>query len=645
MVDHISRNTFCVISDEKKEINMCVENELINCSIAHSSSSISTVPRHESSIKQNSLFHDNDMDIERVSSTEPGHGRKIIIQCLRAGKKCINLVDTGSSTTLATRKFVIENKITTFKSRIPISFWGLLASSTEKRDIAILEYHVRDEKILIPAYVIEELPSNIDVLLGTDQIGKQFGISIPIDAKPSISVRCGNKIRTYKLVSGDDGTLFANISSHTDETIAIVEPGDVPVPDGELNIGDEALQRSIPIDDRQETAKSKSSDLITKPESTSHTDIEQFSSNQGPPAMRSNETDARLIQLTCELRTLTHAILLVRKRIQELRIKMGSATTNKRRKKARVNKQDRLILIDIAKLETTLDQLVKDIESIKKKKVRHLRSKARVGRMATRRVVTKAVKNALRTLPRTESKPNQFQEEVGFIRMKPVDSGNELEAKPSVGVADWSGDFTKESTYVPYPLDVGELNELENLKVEFNDTILSKTETAPMGQARIDEEFDLELKGDNSLIDMGKKMRKPIPLKGDLRELCKDTLAQMEVSGVGSNNPKGFNPQIASPTFFAKNKKKYRMVHDYTRLNEETKDLIYPMPRIDAILESLGGKRIFSIIDLKSGYHQFRLSQRAQELCAVITPFGIFKYSSLPMGLKNAPAFFPKNNG
>ena len=93
------------------------------------------------------------------------------------------------------------------------------------------------------------------------------------------------------------------------------------------------------------------------------------------------------------------------------------------------------------------------------------------------------------------------------------------------------------------------------------------------------------------------------------------------------------------------------MVHDYKRLNEESKDIFYPIPFISFIIESLKGKKYFSLIDLKSGYYQFRLSERAKNLCAVISPRGIFRFDCLPMGLKNAPPFFQRvmdrilNNG
>src|SRR5688500_7257136 len=100
---------------------------------------------------------------------------------------------------------------------------------------------------------------------------------------------------------------------------------------------------------------------------------------------------------------------------------------------------------------------------------------------------------------------------------------------------------------------------------------------------------------------LSKKRVKPYVIKSDMKSLLNETLNEMEKCGVGTNNPANFNPEIATPTFFVKNKSKWRMVHDFKSLNEESKDIIYPIPLISSIIESLKGKKYFSLIDLKSG--------------------------------------------
>ncbi|KAG1140721.1 hypothetical protein G6F37_012936 [Rhizopus arrhizus] len=75
------------------------------------------------------------------------------------------------------------------------------------------------------------------------------------------------------------------------------------------------------------------------------------------------------------------------------------------------------------------------------------------------------------------------------------------------------------------------------------------------------------------------------------------------------------------------------MVIDYRKLNAVTKKDAYPLPRIDDLLDMLGKAKVFSVLDMRAGFHQVPMDEDSKELTAFTTKFGIYHYNTLPMGL------------
>ena len=92
--------------------------------------------------------------------------------------------------------------------------------------------------------------------------------------------------------------------------------------------------------------------------------------------------------------------------------------------------------------------------------------------------------------------------------------------------------------------------------------------------------------------------------------------------------------------FFVKNKGALRAVVDYRALNRLTKRNRSPLPRTDEMFDRLGEARVFSKIDLKTGFHQIRVRPEDIEKTAFNTKYGQFEYLVMPMGLCDAPATF-----
>ena len=96
---------------------------------------------------------------------------------------------------------------------------------------------------------------------------------------------------------------------------------------------------------------------------------------------------------------------------------------------------------------------------------------------------------------------------------------------------------------------------------------------------------------------------------------------------------------------------KRRLCVDFRKVNELQQEVItagktkgqisiHPLPKIDEMYAKLKGAKVFSTIDLRSGYHHIALGKTSRAKTAFVMPFGKYEFLMVPFGLAQAPAYF-----
>ena len=96
---------------------------------------------------------------------------------------------------------------------------------------------------------------------------------------------------------------------------------------------------------------------------------------------------------------------------------------------------------------------------------------------------------------------------------------------------------------------------------------------------------------------------------------------------------------------------KRRLCVDFRKVNELQQEVItagktkgqisiHPLLKIDEMYVKLKGAKVFSTIDLRSGYHHIALGESSRTKTTFVMPFGKYEFLMVPFGLAQAPAYF-----
>src|SRR5436189_5534380 len=96
-----------------------------------------------------------------------------------------------------------------------------------------------------------------------------------------------------------------------------------------------------------------------------------------------------------------------------------------------------------------------------------------------------------------------------------------------------------------------------------------------------------------------------------------------------------------APVLFVKKKDgTLRMCIDYRALNSQIIQNRYALPRIDELFDRLHGAKIYSKIDLTSGYYQIGIDPKDRYKTAFRTQYGYYEFNVMTFGFTNYHTIF-----
>lgn len=132
---------------------------------------------------------------------------------------------------------------------------------------------------------------------------------------------------------------------------------------------------------------------------------------------------------------------------------------------------------------------------------------------------------------------------------------------------------------------------------------------------------------------------KPYKIPHNIKDQAKKELQDLLDAGIIEVS----DSKYAFPVIFVKKKNSgIRMTIDYRTINEIIEPTPYPIPEVKSILQSMSGKKFYTIIDFHNAFLQLKLREQDKQKLAFITEFGHFQPTTLNFGTKISTSVFAK---
>jgi hypothetical protein len=187
-----------------------------------------------------------------------------------------------------------------------------------------------------------------------------------------------------------------------------------------------------------------------------------------------------------------------------------------------------------------------------------------------------------------------------------------------------------------YAIQVLNSTESCELKIEDHPVLWEFKDVLPEEVPGLPPKMDLDFSID---LVLGGVPTSRVPYRMSALELVELKMQLKEMMDKGYIRP-SVSPWGALALFVKKKDDALRLCIDYRQLNKMTIKNKYHFPRIDDLLDQLRGATIFSKIDLRLGYHQFRIKDEDIHKTTFRTRYGHYEFVLVPFGLTNAPSMF-----